>query len=280
MPKTYRSAPVCLTLAALATLGLFAACGGGGGEPGAEPGAAGEAGDAAPAAAEPLGSGVVTGSVTFVGEAPELEPLHMEADPQCAAMHEGEVMSDDLVLGDAGTVANVFVQVLNPPDADHPAPAEPVVLDQIGCRYEPHVVGVLAGQELLIKNSDGILHNVRSQSTENDVFNLAMPPSMTESTKTFSTPEPLFPVKCDVHPWMQAYVAVMDHPYFDVTGEDGHFSLTGLPAGTWEIQAWHEEMGTRARQVTIEEGGTGTVDFEFSWPSAEDGAEEGATGEG
>lgn len=268
MRKIYRSAPVCLTPAALLALTVLTACGGG--EPGGSP-----AGGEAPAAVEPAGSGVVTGTVTFVGEAPELEPLHMEADPQCAAMHEGEVMPDKLVLGDAGTVANVFVQVKNPPEGDYPAPAEPVVLDQIGCRYEPHVVGVMTGQELLIKNSDGILHNVRSQGAENATFNLAMPPSMTESTKTFNRPEPLFPVKCDVHPWMQAYVAVMGHPYFDVTGEDGHFSLTGLPAGTYQIEVWHEEMGTQVQEVTLEEGGTGTVDFELSWPAGDGGGTRG-----
>ncbi len=213
-----------------------------------------------------LGSSLIGGTVSFAGKAPRLRPLAMEADPGCAAKHSEPVMPEFLVLGEGQSLANVFVQVTNPPAGTFASPAAAAVINQVGCRYEPHVLGVIAGQKLIFRNSDGLLHNVHGQPAVNREFNIGMPPTVTESEKVLSRPEPLFPVKCDVHPWMRSYVAVVSHPFFAVSGADGSFTIDGLPAGTWEIEAWHERLGTQSASVTLGEGEAGTSDFSFSAP--------------
>lgn len=210
-------------------------------------------------------AGSVTGTVVFDDKVPNLKPLSMDADPACAAKHDTPVYPDMLVLGDGNAMANIFVQITGVPGGTQPARTEPAVIDQHGCQYHPHVVGVMVGQPLMFKNSDGILHNVHGLPKVNREFNLGMPPSLTEKETTFTKPEPLFPVKCDVHPWMQAYIAVMDHPWFDVTGTDGKFSIGDVPAGTYEVVAWHERLGTQKQSVTVGDGAT-SVDFKFKTP--------------
>ena len=163
---------------------------------------------------------------------------------------------------------SVFVQIKNAPDKDYPTPKEAVVIDQQGCIYLPRVAGVMVDQVLQFKNSDGILHNVHGLPKVNREFNIGMPPTLKESSRTFNKPEPLFKVKCDVHPWMNSYVAVMTHPYFAVTGEDGTFTIdtSGLPDGTYEIEAWHERLGTQTGSVTVS-GGEASADFSFKIPA-------------
>lgn len=213
----------------------------------------------------PALAGSVTGTVKYDDKVPNFRPLDMNADPACASKHSSPVFPDMLVLGDAGGLANVFVSVKNAPGGDHAAPSEPVVIDQNGCIYEPHVAGVMVGQPLLFKNSDGILHNVHGLPEVNREFNIGMPPSLTEKEQVFNKPEPLFKVKCDVHPWMNAFVAVMTHPFYAVTGTDGAFSIDGLPAGTYEIEAWHEKLGTQTASVTVGDGAA-SADFSFKVP--------------
>ena len=208
-------------------------------------------------------AGSVHGTVTYDGEIPTLKPLDMSADPACVSKNDAPVMPQVLVLGDGQTLGNVFVQVKNAPSGPHEAPSEPVVVDQVGCVYHPHVAGVLAGQPILFKNSDGILHNVHGQPEANDAFNIAMPPILKEREWTPNQPEPLFPVKCDVHPWMNAYIAVMDHPYFTVTAADGKYEIGDLPPGDYEIEIWHEKLGTKTQKVTVGDGAA-TADFVLS----------------
>jgi plastocyanin len=254
------------TLAATAALAaLTGACGGGapaptgGGEEASAPTVTPVAGPAAP-----MGSASITGTITYAGEVPTFNPISMEADPACQAKHQEPVLPELLVLGDGNTVGNIFVAVKNPPAGSHAAPPAPVVIDQVGCRYVPHVVGVMAGQPLQFRNSDGILHNVHLQPKANREQNIGMPPSQTERDLTLNTPEPMFPVKCDVHPWMQAQVAVMSHPYFDVTDKDGRYEISGLPAGTYEVEFWHERMGTQTASLTVGDGETASHDVSFS----------------
>lgn len=206
-------------------------------------------------------SGSISGKVTYVGKVPK-GLIQMGADPNCVRKHSGRVPNQMLVLGDGNTLANVFVQIKNPPAGNHPAPSNPVVIDQNGCLYVPRVVGVMAGQPLKFKNSDGILHNVHGLPKVNREFNIGMPPAVTEKEMTFNKPEPLFKVKCDVHPWMTAYVAVMSHPYFAVTGKDGKFKIDNVPDGTYEIEAWHEKLPAQRGTATISRG-SATVDFSF-----------------
>ena len=211
--------------------------------------------------------GSVTGTIIYDDKVPPpgrgpFQPIDMSADPACAAKHDKPVPRGELVLGDGNTMANVFVQIKNAPEKDYPTPKEAVIIDQIGCIYVPHVVGAMVGQTVKFKNSDGILHNVHGLPKENREFNIGMPPTLKESDQTFNKPEPLFKVKCDVHPWMNSYIAVMTHPYFAVTGEDGTFAIDDLPDGTYEVEAWHERLGTQTETVTIQ-GGAATVDFAF-----------------
>jgi plastocyanin len=275
-----------LTAAALvAAVVTMGACGGGeeaaapeAPAPAAEGGATAEGGAPAGGAATPgnpavaaLGDGTATvrGTVTYEGQVPQLRPLSMDADPQCAAKHQGPVANPVLWLGPGNTLGNIFVKVASGlPEKQWPAPTQPAVIDQQGCAYHPHVIGVMAGQPLRFLNSDDLLHNVHGLPDANREFNLGMPGSLKQKDVVLETPEPLFPVKCDVHPWMQAYAAVMSHPYFATTAEDGQFEIRNLPAGTYELEAWHERMGTRTATVTVEDGGTATADFSFAPPQS------------
>ena len=208
----------------------------------------------------------LSGTVTFTGTAPNFKEIKMDADPICLTKHTEPVYPESLVLGDGNTMGNVFVQIKSGlAKQAYPAPAEPVVLDQKGCQYTPHVAGIMVGQTLKILNPDGTLHNVHALSKVNAEFNLAMPKFRTETTKTFDKVEPMFAFKCDVHPWMTAWVTVLDHPFFSVTGKDGKFSITNLPAGTYEVEAWHEKLGTQAQTVTVADADT-AISFTFAQP--------------
>lgn len=213
-------------------------------------------------------AGTISGTVTYSGSAPKLKAISMDADPVCASKHTSPVLPEVLVLGKDNAMGNIFVSVKSGvPDKKYPGPKDPVTINQLGCVYVPHVVGVMAEQPLQILNSDGILHNIHGLPKKNPEYNTAMPKFRKEVTRTFNTPEPLFPMKCDVHPWMQAYIAVMSHPYFDVTETDGKFSISDLPAGTFDIEAWHEKLGAQSQKVTIGAGETKQIQFTFKAPS-------------
>jgi plastocyanin len=212
-------------------------------------------------------AGAVEGTVRYDGAVPNLKPIKMDADPGCAKKHSSPVKPEVLVLGDGNTMANIFVHVKGGlPAKQHPTPSEPVTIDQRGCTYVPHVLGVMVGQKLEILNSDGLLHNVHALPKINKGFNRAMPANVSSADYTFDKPEFMFKIKCDVHPWMGAYVAVMEHPYFTVTGDDGKFKIANLPAGTYEIEAWHERLGTQTFSVTISGDETQTQEVVFSKP--------------
>ena len=215
-----------------------------------------------------VSAATVTGTVKFEGKAPAMKPLQMDADPGCAKKHSSAPLAEALVLGDGQTMANVYVHIKSglPAGKTWPVPSEPVTLDQHGCQYIPHVVGVMVGQPFKVLNSDGLLHNVHALPKVNSEFNRAMPAAVTEAEYKFDKEEIGFKVKCDVHPWMGAYVSVTNHPFFDVTGMDGKFKIDGLPAGTYEIEVWHERLKTQTAKVTVAEGDTKSVDFSYSRP--------------
>lgn len=210
----------------------------------------------------------ITGTVKYDGEIPTFKEIKMDADPICLAKHTDKVFPETLVVGEGNVMANVFVQVKSgAAKKQYPAPQDPVVLDQEGCHYSPHVFGIMVGQTLKILNPDGTLHNVHALSKVNPEFNLAMPKFRTETTKVFDKPESMFAFKCDVHPWMTAWVTVLEHPYFSTTENDGKFTIANLSAGTYEIEAWHEKLGTQVQSVTIAEDETKEISFTFSKPS-------------
>ena len=212
----------------------------------------------------------VTGTVTFTGKVPTLPPLAMDADPVCAKKHSGPVPNEMLVLGNGNTMGNIMVWVSKglPAGKTWPVPAAPVVLDQNGCQYKPHVMGIMVGQTYKILNSDGVLHNIHALPKINPQFNRAMLPTMKEATTKFDKEEAVFHIKCDVHPWMSAWVAVFTHPFFSVTSTDGKFTISGLPPGTYEITAWHERLGTQTATVTVGASDTKTQNFKFAAPAA------------
>ena len=214
-------------------------------------------------------AGSLTGSVKYDGKVPTLKPLDMKADPACAKKHGTPPANEALVLGGGNTMGNVLVYVKSglPAGKKYPAPSTAVTMDQKGCHYVPHVMGVMVGQTFKVLNSDGLLHNVHALPKVNKQFNMAMPANRTEATHSFTKEEGVFTVKCDVHPWMNAYVGVFSHPYFAVTKADGKFAIPSLPAGTYDIEAWHEKLGVRTGKATVAADGTGKVDFTFSPPA-------------
>ena len=216
-----------------------------------------------------VAASTVTGIITFDGKPPALKPLAMDADPACAKMHKAPAPNEMLVLGSGSTMGNVIVYVSKGIAAGktYPAPKTPVTLDQKGCTYLPHAQGIMVGQPYRILNSDGILHNVHTLPKINPAFNRPMPATLKEATTTFAKPEPIFQIKCDVHPWMTAYIGVFTHPFFSTTGADGKFTISGLDAGTYEITAWHERLGTQSASVTVGGTETKTQNFKFAIPA-------------
>ena len=212
-----------------------------------------------------VAASTVTGVVTFQGKRPTLPPLAMDADPACAKKHSTPAPNEALVLGTGDTMGNIIVWVSKglPAGKTFPAPTTPVVLDQNGCQYKPHVMGIMVGQPYKILNADGILHNIHTLPKVNPSFNQAFPATRKEATTKFDKPEAIFGIKCDVHPWMSAFVGVFTHPFFSVTSTDGKFTISGLDPGTYEITAWHEKMGTQTATVTVAANETKTQNFKF-----------------
>ena len=213
----------------------------------------------------------ITGTITFAGKPPALKPLAMDAEPVCHKKHGAKPAANEaLVLGPNSAMGNIIVWVSKglPAGKTYPAPSAPVVLNQDGCVYTPHVMGIMVGQTYRILNSDGILHNIHTLPKINPAFNRGQPATVKEMTTTFPKPENMFQVKCDVHPWMSAYIGVFTHPFFSVTKPDGKFTLSGLDAGTYEITAWHERLGTQTASITVTGAETKTQDFKFAVPGA------------
>lgn len=206
----------------------------------------------------------VAGMVKYDGTRPGRKVIRMSADPKCEALHEGaRVGTVDELVSANGEVANVFVYVKSGLEGKtFEKPAQPVTLDQTGCMYEPHVMGVMVEQQVDIKNSDPLMHNVHGLGKINPEFNFGQPTPGVRSV-SFRKVEPMMKVKCDVHPWMSAYIFVLDHPYFAVTDRDGKYSIPDLPPGTYTLAAAHEVYGEQETQITIPEGGGVNADFTF-----------------
>jgi hypothetical protein len=222
---------------------------------------------AAPAAApvDDANAATITGKVSFTGDAPKMANISMDATPACARAHTTAQKSEQVIVNGNGTLKNVLIFVKSGlPDKQWPAPP-PVKLDQKGCMYGPHVLAVMVNQEIEVANDDPTNHNIHPLPKVNREWNESQPPGSEAKKKSFPREEddPPIAVKCNIHPWMRAYIGVMSNPFFAVTGDDGTFTIKGLPPGTYTLEAWQEKYGKQDVQVTVAPKESKTTDFSF-----------------
>jgi hypothetical protein len=213
-------------------------------------------------AASTAHAGSVTGTVLFEGEPPAPDTLKRDSDPRCSANKP-----DEAVVVTKGKLRDVLVRIKNGTTGTHEPPPAPVLIEQQHCMYSPRLVGIVAGQKLQVRNSDRTFHNVRGTLAGKDLFNKPQAASSAGLTLDPSAAKPgdIVELACGAHPWMHAYVAVLDHPYFAVTKADGTFQITGLPEGTYELEAWHPTLGSKTMKIVIGKKKRGDVTARFSY---------------
>ena len=211
---------------------------------------------------DPHTVGTVTGAVLFRGTPPPQVSIDMSMDPACAF---SENKSEQIVVN-KGKLANVYLFLKGVPPSQAPAGQPPVVLDQQGCRYVPHVVAVQQGGSVEFRNSDRTMHNIHMVTTVggNPSVDISQGAGGAPQTRQFPTPAQMVPVRCNNHPWMNAYVNVEDSPYFTLTGSAGQFSLRGLPPGTYTLAAVQEKLGEQDVQVRVTAGITTMANLTFN----------------
>lgn len=205
----------------------------------------------------------ITGKVTFEGDAPKRGKVKMDAEPYCNDKHaDKEVLKEDVIVNENKTLKNVVVYV-DKVAGKFEAPKEPVTLNQEGCQYFPHILCMMLGQKMIVKDSDPLSHNIHGMPKMNNEFNFGQNKVGQENPVDLTAGEIMIKVKCDVHPWMGCYVGVFEHPFFAVSGDDGTFSIKGLPAGEYTLKAWHEKSKTGWSQ-TVKVGDKETKDVTFA----------------
>jgi len=218
------------------------------------------------AALQTVSAAEITGKITLKGTPKPETPVPLEGTTCGPVVHTALTTRHYLVGADKG-LANVFVYIKQGAAAA-PATAGEPLLDQLNCQYEPYVMGMVTGQKLKIRNSDPLLHNVHATPKVNKEFNFAQVTKGQINEKAFDKPEVLVRMKCDVHPWMFAYIGVVDHPYFAVTDKDGSFKISNLPAGKYTIEAMHLKAGAKQQEITVTGDEKKAVNFELEVPAA------------
>lgn len=219
---------------------------------------------------DPATAGEVTGSVKLDGAGPKAKTINMAAEPACSKARTSPAMTEEVVTGDGDALANVVVYVKSGLEGySFPAPTAAATIEQQGCQYHPHVVAMQVGQNIDVVNKDQTTHNIHPIPKDNREWNESQPPGAAPIEKSFTREEIAIPVKCNVHPWMKAYMAVLPNPYFQVTNKDGKFDLKNLPPGTYTLVAWQELYGSSDPQtVTIGPKETKNVTFTFKATAA------------
>ncbi len=211
---------------------------------------------------DPATAGSISGQVLFKGDKPAMPAIDMSSNPQCERQHHKPASAETVVVNPNGTLRNVFVHIKDGLPAAHwTPPTTSAELTQNGCIYEPHVQGLMEGQNLDIVNDDPVNHNVHAECEKNAAWNISQPPRAEHKNRQFDLEEIMFPITCSVHPWMRAYLAVSAHPFFAVTGADGAFTLNGVPPGTYTIEAVHEKYGSKQGRLTVAPKAIATIDF-------------------
>jgi plastocyanin len=208
-------------------------------------------------------AGTISGTIHFAKKAPPRIEIDMAQDPACAM---GGTNLSEQYVGNNGALQNVFIYVKDGlGNKLYAAPSTPVSMDQKGCRYIPHVIGAMVGQQVKFTNSDPTMHNVHMvpQVSGNDAVDISEAPMSGNDIRVFHAPELMLPVRCNNHPWMQAFINVVSNPFFAVSDQDGHFSIKGLPPGTYTIVADHEVLGQQTATVTVGAKQTASQDFTY-----------------
>jgi plastocyanin len=200
---------------------------------------------------DPTTAGFITGTVKYSGPKPKAKVIDQSSDPACVAAHKGKIYDESLVTTKGG-LGNAFVYISKGLEGKTFAtPTTSVTIDQAGCWFRPHVVGLQTGQTLDVVNSDPVTHNIHPMAHINREWNHSQGPGDPPMHRTFTKQEIMIPVKCNIHGWMHAFIGVVDHPYFTVTKDDGTYTLPNLPPGTYTVTVWHETLGTQETTVTI-----------------------------
>jgi hypothetical protein len=213
---------------------------------------------------DPATAAVVTGTIRFAGKKPAPKLIDMSEEPACVEAHHGKAYDESLVVNRKGALANAFIYVKSGLEGKtFETPADPVTIDQSGCWFRPRVMGIQTGQVLKVVNSDPVTHNIHPMAQINREWNHSQGAGDPPLARKFLKPEIMVPVKCNIHSWMHAFIGVLAHPYFAVSGDDGSFEIKNLPPGTYTIAVWQEKLGTQEQQVTVGPLGKAEANFTF-----------------
>jgi plastocyanin len=263
--QSRRALALLLCVLSLAAIGMMAGCGSKEKESGSE-----ERSEAVPPPnpnakpVDPSTAGTITGVIKLEGTPPKMRAINMRSVPSCNKMHETPALFEDVVPGDNGTLQNVVVYLKGDFSAyTFPEDTTPVKIDQSGCVYVPHVVAVTTHTPIQVHNSDSATHNSATITQANVSWNETQTVGGAPLQRVFARPEVALALKCNLHPWMKVYVAIFNHPYFQVTGKDGSFTLKNVPPGNYTLTAWQERYGTVEQPITVAAGTSQTVSLSF-----------------